>query len=206
MCKSTAVLIGAMAFCSGLVVGLLAMSSEIEAFKKDKIQAETARRKIEAEQKGMWEKQLELKTELNKAKYRNDELAKEIDGLKGTLREIKKENTNGNNQLHKESTAVDEEKQWTEIARWTGKGAKTTDTFHISSNTWRISWVTRPRENTEYSLGLLQIYVLKSDGSLFNIAANVIGEDKDSSVLHGSGDYYLTINTDQPYIVVVETK
>ena len=50
-----------------------------------------------------------------------------------------------------------------------------------------------------------QIYVYKSDGTPHDIfvVANVIGEDIDSSVMRGAGNYYLTINTGQPYEVTV---
>lgn len=203
MSKSTVFIIGALAFCFGLFVGLLVMSSEIENFKKDKTQADIARKKAEAEQKRMWETQLELKTELNKANFRKDELVREVAALKENLSVVTKANTVKSGQLQKESATASEEKQWREVARWTGKGIKSTETFHISSNTWRISWATRPGE---YGLGNFAIIVYTSDGSLFNIAANVIGEDESSSIMHSSGNYYLAINTDQPYVVVIETK
>jgi hypothetical protein len=51
-----------------------------------------------------------------------------------------------------------------------------------------------------------QIYVYKSDWSLKDLAANIIGAGSDSSIMRGSGDYYLTINTVQPYTIVVEDK
>jgi hypothetical protein len=209
MSKSTVFISGALAFCFGLFVGLLVMSSEIENFKKDKTQADIARKKAEAEQKRMWETQLEFKTELNKANFRKDELIREVAALKENLSVATKTNVVKNDPLQKDSAIASEEKQWREVARWTGKGIKTTETFHISSNTWRISWVTRPGENAEYGLGLLQIYVYRPDGSLVDIAANVgvvKGEDINSSVMRGSGDYYLTINAVQPYVIVVETK
>jgi hypothetical protein len=42
------------------------------------------------------------------------------------------------------------------------------------------------------------------DGSLKGVAANVIGANSDNSIMRGSGDYYLTINTAQPYTITVE--
>lgn len=92
---------------------------------------------------------------------------------------------------------------WHEIARWQGKGIKNTETFHIPSREWRISWSTKPGEYGDMNF---QIFVYKSDGSLVTVAANVIGKDKDSSFMRGAGDYYLTINTGQPYLVIVEAK
>ena len=92
---------------------------------------------------------------------------------------------------------------WHEIARWEGKGLKNTETFHIPSNEWRISWDTMPGEYGEMNF---QIYVHNATGSLADVAANVIGEDADSSIMRGAGDYYLTINTAQPYVILVEAR
>jgi phage terminase small subunit len=208
MSKSTAFVIGALALCLGLFASLLIMSSDVENFKNEKIQADIAKKKAESEQKRILETQEGLRAELNKANYSKDELVKEVVALKEKLSETKKENVNDNSPLREGNTTVDGEKQWKEVARWTGKGAKTTETFHISSNTWRISWSTRLEKNAEYSPGLLQICVYNPDNSLVNIAANVMvkSEDIDSSVMHSSGDYYLSINAAQPYIVIVETK
>jgi hypothetical protein len=38
---------------------------------------------------------------------------------------------------------------WHEIARWEGKGIKNTETFHIPSHEWRITWDTKPGEYGE---------------------------------------------------------
>jgi len=51
-----------------------------------------------------------------------------------------------------------------------------------------------------------QIYIYNSDGSLKSVAANVIGESSDYSIIRGSGDYYLSINTAQPYEIKVESQ
>lgn len=88
-----------------------------------------------------------------------------------------------------------------EVARWEGKATKNTETFHISSRQWRISWTTRPGE---FGAMNFQIYVYKEGSVLPNVAANVIGTDSDSTIMRGAGDYYLTINTGQPYVIVVE--
>jgi hypothetical protein len=39
-----------------------------------------------------------------------------------------------------------------------------------------------------------------------DLAANVIGADKDSSVMRGRGEYYLHINTAQPYVITIDAK
>ncbi len=92
---------------------------------------------------------------------------------------------------------------WHEVARWQGKSMKNTETFHIPSFEWRILWLTKPGEYGDMNF---QIYVYNSAGSLIDVAANVIGENKDSSFMRGSGDYYLKINTGQPYTIIIEAK
>ena len=91
---------------------------------------------------------------------------------------------------------------WHEIGRWQGKGTKNTETFHIPSQEWRIAWSTKAGD-----LGAMnfQIMVYKAGWSFpITVAANVVGEDTDQSIMRGAGDYYLTINTAQPYMVIVE--
>lgn len=91
---------------------------------------------------------------------------------------------------------------WQKVVEFTGKGIKETETFTITADEWRISWDTKPGE---YGAMNFQIYVYKGK-SMAGIAANVIGEDKDSTIQRGKGDYYLTINTAQPYTVVIEQR
>jgi hypothetical protein len=94
-------------------------------------------------------------------------------------------------------------KGWYEIARWQGKSIKNTETFHIPTNEWRISWKTEPGEYGDMNF---QIYVYDTANNFPQVAANVIGYDMDSSIMRGAGDYYLTINSAQPYIIIVEAK
>ncbi|HON71779.1 MAG TPA: hypothetical protein PK512_00430 [bacterium] len=98
---------------------------------------------------------------------------------------------------------VGQEVKWSEIAKWQGKGYKSTETFHIPSNEWRILWDTKPGKYGDMNF---QIFVYEASGSLASVVANVIGKDKDSSYMRGSGDYYLIINTGQPYQVIIEAK
>ena len=99
--------------------------------------------------------------------------------------------------------------RWKEIARWKGNGIKHTETFNISVETWRISWETKP---TDYSVPLFQIWVYNSKDRIGEdipvaIAANVLADvDSSSSIMRGSGDFYLMINTALTYIVIVEEK
>lgn len=87
------------------------------------------------------------------------------------------------------------------VARWDGKGIKNTETFHISSDTWSIIWDTRPGKYGDMNF---QIYLYDSDGHLKDVAANVIGKDTGYTIERGAGDYYLKINTGQPYTVEVD--
>ncbi len=92
---------------------------------------------------------------------------------------------------------------WYEIAQWQGKSIKNSETFHVPTNEWRISWKTEPGEYGDMNF---QIYVYKPPSELPSIVANVIGYDVDSSIMRGAGDYYLTINSAQHYVIIVETK
>ena len=87
------------------------------------------------------------------------------------------------------------------IAKWTGNGIKNTETFHVSSNEWIIAWDTR---SGQYGDMNFIITVYNSDGSYKESAANVIGSSNDHTIIRGSGDYYLNINTAQPYTIQIE--
>jgi hypothetical protein len=86
------------------------------------------------------------------------------------------------------------------VGSWSGNGIKTTDTFHVSSEKWTIRWDTK---SGEYGDMNFIIYVYKDNGSLKDLAANVIGASNDKTIMRGSGDYYLKIVTSQPYTVEV---
>lgn len=106
-----------------------------------------------------------------------------------------------------ESNSVDDKVQiqsgWKKIAQWEGKATKNTETFFISTREWRISWETRPGEYGDMNF---QIYIYKENGDLVSLAANVIGYDKDNTIIRGAGNYYLEINTAQPYTIIIEEK
>ena len=86
---------------------------------------------------------------------------------------------------------------WEPVAAWSGQATKSTDTFHISSSQWRISWTTSGPADFE-------IFVYNGTGGLRGQATNVKGPGSDSAVIRGAGDYYLVINTAQPYQIEVE--
>lgn len=107
-------------------------------------------------------------------------------------------NTYYNNQISTDSAQTETESGF--IVGWTGDSIKDTETFHVSSDEWKLTWDTKPGE---YGPMNFQIYVYNSDGTLKSVAANVIGESLDYSIIRGSGDYYLSINTAQPYTIGV---
>ena len=91
------------------------------------------------------------------------------------------------------------------IAQWSGSTIKNTETFNVPTQQWKIAWDTRPGEYGDMNF---QIYVYNRDGSPHlssYIVANVIGANNDSTIMRGSGDFYLTINTAQPYDITVTT-
>ncbi len=118
-----------------------------------------------------------------------------------TGNEIKSEKEEGASQT--EPVNAEKAPEWKEVIRFEGESIKDTETFKVSSNEWRINWSTKPGDMGEMNF---QIYVYNADGDLESVAANIIGEGSDMSYIRGSGDYYLTINTAQPYTVIVEEK
>lgn len=92
---------------------------------------------------------------------------------------------------------------WYKISQWQGKSIKNTETFHIPTSEWRISWKTEPGEYGDMNF---QIYVYEPPSELPDVVANVIGRDTDSSIMRGAGDYYLTINSAQQYEVIIDAK
>ena len=73
----------------------------------------------------------------------------------------------------------------------------------MSSKEWKITWDTKPGDLGDMNFS---ISVHKADGELVTIVANVIGNDKDSSIMRGVGSYYLSINTGQPYTITIQEK
>ena len=92
---------------------------------------------------------------------------------------------------------------WHMVKRFEGSGIKSTETFEITSDEWRISWNTKAGQ---YGGMNFQIFVFNADGSLKDLSANVIGTNADSSIIRGEGRYYLKFNTAQPYSVQVEER
>lgn len=92
---------------------------------------------------------------------------------------------------------------WKEVTFFEGEEIKDTEIFYITSNEWKIKWSTEPGiyGNTNFA-----ITVYDSKGSYVGNVANLIGAGSDESLMRGSGDYYLNINTGQPYTIVIYEK
>lgn len=93
--------------------------------------------------------------------------------------------------------------EWKKVKTFEGNAIKDTETFKITSDEWRIVWETEPGDMGEMNF---QVYVYKADGTLESVVANVIGKGNDTSIVRGSGDYYLSIVTAQPYKITIEQK
>ena len=86
------------------------------------------------------------------------------------------------------------------VAWWDGRSTKSTETFHVDSDQWAIIWATKPDGGFP---GNFIINVYEEGNGFPQMVANVIGDDNDSSVIRGSGDYYLEIISLQNYLIVV---
>ena len=109
---------------------------------------------------------------------------------------------NINNSLIKNTPTPEPEKTWQKVIEFEGESIKDTQLFNISSNEWAISWTTKPGE---YGDSNFIIYLYDDNGNFISLIANIIGKGEDASYIHnkGKGNYYLSINTSQPYIIVV---
>ncbi|HUV95426.1 MAG TPA: hypothetical protein VMX14_11455 [Anaerolineae bacterium] len=92
---------------------------------------------------------------------------------------------------------------WRQVARWQGNSSRSTETFHVPSHEWRISWDTWP---DEYGETTFAVFLYDAGGGYLGMAANVTGANSDSRTMQGAGDYYLAISTGQRYVIVVEAK
>ena len=101
-----------------------------------------------------------------------------------------------------EEQTTQEQSEPVVIASWEGESTKNTETFTVPSDEWKISWDT---QSGQYGDMNFQIYVYDKNGAMKGVAANVIGANTDSTIMRGAGDYYLMINTAQPYKITVET-
>jgi len=92
---------------------------------------------------------------------------------------------------------------WHQVIAFQGSSTKNTETFHISSNEWRINWNTTP---SQYGDSNFIITIMDSNNAPMGGVANVIGEGNDTNYEHGAGDYSLQILSGQSYQITIEEK
>lgn len=94
---------------------------------------------------------------------------------------------------------------WRQVVRFEGKEDTQTQPFTIPAEAaeWRVGWNTRPGDA---GFGRLKVDVHKADGEVVGTAANVIGSSLGNTVYQGAGEYYLVIETNQPFTITVEYK
>ncbi len=79
--------------------------------------------------------------------------------------------------------------KWREVKNWSGSGAKTTESFAVSSSEWRVRWTA---SKSQY--GVFQIYVYDDKDRLVSLAANNQGGGSDTSYVRGAGRHHMMIN------------
>jgi len=95
------------------------------------------------------------------------------------------------------------EANWKVIKVWEGDHPQKTEIFYIPSPGGTIEWTTWPAGG---GLGTFRVQVLDAAGNFIKLTAYTKGADKDNAFLAGSGKYYLRIDSNQKYKVVVRAK
>lgn len=89
--------------------------------------------------------------------------------------------------------------QWTKIATIQGRSDKQTDSFTVGGE-WKIAWDTKA-ERSPYTM--LGIQIWRPDGAFVDAVAGNMGTEKDESVQHTAGTFYLKITASQPYSITI---
>ena len=95
------------------------------------------------------------------------------------------------------------EANWKVIKVWEGDRPQKTETFYMPSPGGAIEWTTWPAGG---DLGTFRVQVLDAGGNFIKLTAYTKGADKDNAFMAGSGKYYLRIDSNQKYKVVVSAK
>ncbi|MFH1595276.1 MAG: hypothetical protein ABIG94_02740 [Pseudomonadota bacterium] len=95
------------------------------------------------------------------------------------------------------------EANWKVIKVWEGDHPQKTEIFYIPSPGGAIEWTTWPAGG---GLGTFRVQVLDAGGNFIKLTVYTKGPDKDNAFLAGSGKYYLRIDSNQKYKVVVRAK
>ena len=95
------------------------------------------------------------------------------------------------------------EANWKVIKVWEGDHPQKTETFYMPAPGGAIEWTTWPAGG---GLGTFRVQVLDAGGNFIKLTAYTKGADKDNAFMAGSGKYYLRIDSNQKYKVVVRAK
>lgn len=132
-----------------------------------------------------------------------DEQTAQVNTQENQTPEQTAEQTEEQNQDQNEEQTTQEQSEPEVIASWEGESIQDTDTFTVPTEKWKIIWDTQAGKYGDMNF---QIYVYDEKTEMLkSVAANVIGTNNGSTVMRGSGDYYLKINAAQPYKITVET-
>jgi hypothetical protein len=92
---------------------------------------------------------------------------------------------------------------WKVIKVWEGDRPQKTEIFYIPSPGGAIEWTTWPISGR---LGTFKVTMHDATGNFIKLAAYANGADNDNAFLARSGKYYLRIDSNQKYKVVVRAK
>lgn len=93
---------------------------------------------------------------------------------------------------------------WSKVNSWSGNGSKTTGTFNVDSQEWRISWNIEPHQNDMEFAFLIFVYTRAGD-----LASQITTSNpgSDTSYLHsGPGEHYLEIHGGVDWSVTIQDK
>ena len=85
--------------------------------------------------------------------------------------------------------------------QWTGGNIRSTGTFPVRFDQWRLTWVTQPGRLVDYRF---TVRLYNVNGTLNTTVVDEVNPEPGSINLSGWGDYYLTIITDQTYTITAE--
>lgn len=103
------------------------------------------------------------------------------------------------------SSAQSQDPDWRRVAVFKGDSNQQTKVFHIKSDLWRVKW--------SVESGWFKAAIVRPDGFLDHWEQNVTNynypdrtEGIDEVKYAGSGDYYLLIEAEAPYTIIIEEK
>lgn len=102
------------------------------------------------------------------------------------------------------------EKQWTEVYTFKGSGMKKSPVFELTGAPARLKY--KYNSGSNMGMGMFAVYVvdegddIMKTGGIPEIMTQEENEESESSIQKGSGSYYLNVNAQGKWEVVVEEK